>query len=136
MTVIVCVDNSQGMLFNKRRQSKDKLLLEDVKRIIGSKEIIISPFSEKLFELYSFPYKAVESPLENRQQDDIVFIENFHLKEYIKDIDTLIIYRWNRDYPADFYLDIDIKKDGFKIKSRREFKGNSHDKITREDYTK
>ena len=136
MTVIVCVDNSQGMLFNKRRQSKDKLLLEDIKRILGEKKIIISPFSEKLFKEYSFSYKVEEFPLLNRDREDIVFVENLRLKEHIEDIDTLILYRWNRDYPADFYLDIDIKNDGFKIKSRREFMGNSHDKITREDYTR
>lgn len=136
MTVIVCIDNAGGMLFNKRRQSKDKLLLEDIKRLSGGKDILISPFSEKLFSTSGIPYRLTERPLDEGDKSDIVFIENFHLSEYIDNIDTLIIYKWNRDYPSDFYLDIDTKKDGFKIKSRREFKGNSHEKITREDYTR
>ena len=136
MTVIVCIDNAGGMLFNKRRQSKDKLLLEDIKRLSGSKEILISPFSEKLISTSGIPYRVLECPLREGGGSDILFVENFHLKEYIDIIDTLIIYKWNRDYPSDFYLDIDTKKDGFRIKSRREFKGNSHEKITREDYTK
>ncbi len=134
MTVIVCIDNARGMLFNKRRQSKDEYLIDDIRRLANGKMVYISPFSEKLLNRYSLPFKALDNPLDGRERDDIVFIENIPLKEYIEDIDRLIVYKWNRDYPADLYLDIDTKNDGFKIKSRREFAGKSHEKITREDY--
>ena len=30
MNIIVCLDDNQGMLFNKRRQSKDRQVLEDI----------------------------------------------------------------------------------------------------------
>ena len=36
MKVIVCVDDNNGMMFNNRRQSRDRILIEDVvKSVVG-----------------------------------------------------------------------------------------------------
>ena len=46
MNIIVCLDDNLGMLFNKRRQSKDRRVLEDIEKFTN--EVLISPFSENL----------------------------------------------------------------------------------------
>ena len=48
MNIIVCIDDNQGMLFNKRRQSRDVKVLEDIATLTDT--LWISSFSEKLFE--------------------------------------------------------------------------------------
>ena len=46
------------------------------------------------------------------------------------------MYRWNRVYPADTYFDIDLVKEGFVLRDTRELEGNSHEKITKETFTR
>ena len=36
MTAIICMDDKNGILFNRRRQSQDRLLREDLLRETGS----------------------------------------------------------------------------------------------------
>ena len=50
MTVAVCVDDKMGMLFNHRRQSRDKVLIDDLMNI--AEKVKINGFSEELFEDY------------------------------------------------------------------------------------
>ena len=50
MKVIVCVDDNNGMMFNNRRQSRDRILIEDVvKNVIGG-NLLMAPYSEPLFK--------------------------------------------------------------------------------------
>ena len=50
----------------------------------------------------------------------------------VKEIEKVILYHWNRDYPADTYFDLDLTD--WKITRTEEFPGFSHDKITEEVY--
>ena len=136
MTVFVCIDDRGGMLFNKRRQSRDSKVIEDVARTVGEGLLYISDFSEVLFAESDASVISVPDPLDSAGDGSFVFVENLHLGEYVDKIDRLIIYKWNRKYPCDFELDLTPTEAGFKKKSTREFKGTSHDKITREDYVK
>ena len=45
------------------------------------------------------------------------------------------LYKWNRDYPADFYFDIDYAND-YKLETTLDFVGTSHEKITKEVYVR
>ena len=65
---------------------------------------------------------------------DFCFVENKALKDWEEQIDTIIVYRWNRVYPADTYLDIDLS--GWQLVSTGEFSGASHERITKEVYRK
>ncbi len=136
MTVFVCVDDRGGMLFNKRRQSRDSKVIEDVARTVGEGLLYISDFSEILFAESDASVISVPDPLDSAGEGGFVFVENVHLGSHLDKIDRLIIYKWNRKYPCDFELDVTPTAAGFKKKSTREFKGTSHDKITREDYVK
>lgn len=132
MKVIVCVDDNGGMLFNRRRQSQDKTLTEDV--IKNNGKIWINSFSSKLFSEYVGQVIIDDEFLNKAGKGDCCFVENQLLKPYEDRIEQLVVYKWNRKYPSDFKLDLNI--DNWKLKEQAEFEGNSHEKITREIYSK
>ncbi len=139
MNIVVCIDDDGGMLFNKRRQSRDRILLEDLLAMVKEtgQLLWIAPFSTKLFGANEEmrPFITVdETFLEKASETDFCFVENVSLQRYEDNIESLIVYHWNRKYPADTYLDIDLTK--WKVEETKEFTGSSHEKITREVYRK
>ena len=132
MKVIICVDNEMGIAFNHRRQSRDRILIEDVIKMTEN-ALLCAPYSKNLLEMH--PHLLVsETPLDDATQENYVFAEMFSLCEYEEKIDTLILYRWNRSYPSDKTFDLDLSH--FTLLSRENFVGYSHEKITKEVYTK
>ena len=136
MKIIICIDERRGMLFNNRRQSKDRVLLEDVKNIVGAKRILCSPFSEKMLTEAGVLHISTPNFLDIASKDDFCFVEDVSIINYISRIDTLIVYNWNRLYPADLRFEIIPELFGFQKKSIFDFIGSSHEKITRELYEK
>ena len=134
MTVIVCIDERGGMLFMKRRVSKDRELINDVIKTVGDGTLYISDFSEQLFADSDISVMSVPDPLECAKKEDFVFVENFELKPASERIEKLMVYNWNRKYPFDFSIDISPLQEGFKLLESYDFKGYSHDKITKEIY--
>ena len=132
MRVAVCVDDAFGMLFFGKRQSRDRVLIQHlIERAEG--RVLISPFSRLLFEQY--PQVTVsDTPLDEAQGNDLCFIENLPLAPYEDKIDVLYVYHWNRSYPSDKRLDIDLT--GWRLRETEEFVGSSHEKITKETYVK
>ena len=134
MKVIVCLDDKLGMIFNGRRQSRDRRVTEDVLRCTEGKRLYISAFSKKLFEGSEDAYILDEDMLSIAQSKEYCFVENMALEPYISRVEELIIYRWNRLYPADMRFDIDLGAEGFSLEDTVEFEGYSHEKITKEIY--
>lgn len=134
MKVIVCVDDNNGMMFNNRRQSRDRILIEDVVKNVVGGNLLMAPYSEPLFKDSNMDICLSESLLDEANPEDYCFIENISLLPYSDRIDELIIYRWNRTYPADMHLDIDPAVLSMKLVSTTEFAGSSHEKITKELY--
>ena len=135
MTVTVCLCDKGGMLFNKRRQSRDSVLIKDFLSLNENEKIFISPFSEKLFLDFADLVTVSENPLADAL-GGVLFAENLALSSVADKIDKMIVYRWNRSYPADFYLDTPPDKIGLKLLSSMDFEGSSHEKITREIWVK
>lgn len=131
MKIAVCVDDNMGMLFNSRRQSRDRELIKDFVETANNNNIYIKPFSKILFE----EYKVIidNNMLNNAQENDFCFLENESILPYIDKVNELIIYRWNRNYPYDFCFEM---PENFSLKESTEFKGSSHEKITKEIYIK
>lgn len=133
MKLIVCLDENNGMTFNNRRQSKDRVVGERIKEIVcPDKKIYISLKSEKLFEEYGLNYIADEHYLEKAGKDDYCFCEFELPKE--ADIDEIIVFRWARKYPQDTSFPYDLNK--WKAGIFEVFAGNSHDEIYIEPYNK
>ncbi len=130
MKVIVCLGERGGMSFNGRRQSRDRLVTEDILNTAGG-ELTVAPCSVKLFGERTVT--VTEDPLDT---EGYCFIEDRGAAEALSRIDTLIIYRWNVLYPMDRVFDIDPVATGFALTERTEFAGYSHEKITKEVYKK
>ena len=134
MEIIVCLDDYGGMLFNSRRQSRDRLLIEDVMSNLGDKKLYISEYSKILFEAYEGRYEIVNDFSNISDDNSVCFVENVSVRPYLDRISTVTVYNWNRVYPRDFVFDINLEKEGFSLMSSYEFKGYSHDNIRKEVY--
>lgn len=132
MNIIVCLDDNLGMLFNKRRQSKDRRVLEDIAKFTN--EVWIQPFSKSIFEDSLYPMKVDEHFLDKAPQNTYCFVEANKVSPYIDKIEHIIVYKWNRKYPTDFKFDISLES--WKMIEQKEFAGFSHEKITKQVYVK
>lgn len=130
MTIYVCLDDRNGMLFNKRRQSRDEKVLEDIRNALPE-VLTIDPFSEKLIREAEIPYVLAGETL---PEDAHFFLEARPAADVLPGASTLVIYRWNRHYPADVRFDGDLS--GFALQETCEFAGKSHETITKEVYTR
>lgn len=135
MIVAVCVDDSGGMMFNHRRQSRDWAVIEDIQKLSSGYKLYIGTYSAKLFSENPSIFIS-NNFLELAGAHDFCFVEDCALKDYIEKIEKLILYRWNRKYPADTYFDLTLEPTQWHLESSTDFRGNSHEKITREVYVK
>lgn len=135
MNIIVCLDDKNGMMFNKRRQSQDKALRINIKETIKDKALFMNEYSYKLYkDIDTGNITVCENFLSECPEDGFSLVENKELKNYINKINTIIVYKWNRLYPADFHFDINLNKDSWNIIKIEEFQGSSHEKIRKEIY--
>ena len=131
MKLIVCVDLNNGMLFNNRRQSRDKLLIEHICKLVDNNQLWITEFSQKLFEGKKYNLFELKD-IEEIKETDFVFLENYSLKTLEDKLNEIILFNWNRNYPADLFFDISL--DNWKLESEKEIEGFSHEKITQKIY--
>ena len=119
MKLIVCVDDKNGMMFNKRRQSKDKVLIHKIIQITKSHTVYVDNYSKQLFE-ENLNYSSITNA-------DFCFIENPDLIPNVQ-FDEIFVFKWNRLYPFDKKFNLDLSQ--YSVAHEEDFIGNSHDKIT------
>ena len=134
MKLILCLDDKKGMMFNRRRQSRDSLLIKDLVSTCQEEPLFIAPYSTLLFQETPVQIQVVDDPLAAAKTKGICFLEGPLPKEYEDQIDLLILYHWNRHYPADVWFTMQM--DGFTLMESSEFAGSSHEKITKEVWRK
>ena len=133
MIVMLCVDDKNGMLFNRRRQSKDRVLQQHVLALDGSRRLFMSPYSRKQFtDTGSAEIIVDEAYLEKAEAGDYCFAEDGDVVSHADRIEKIILFRWNRNYPADTFFTLDLS--GYILEKTEDFAGNSHEKITKEIY--
>ena len=131
--VIVCVvvDDNNGMMFNQRRQSKDRILREQLLKMSEGSTLWMNEFTEKQFHGCMPAHVIVDNDLlEKAGESDYCFIEDLPLQEYENKISKLVIFKWNRVYPADKQFDISLTE--WTLETTEEFEGSSHKLITKE----
>ena len=72
MKLVICVDDRGGMLFNKRRVSRDKLMIEDMAKDLDGGELYISSFSEKLLADSGIDIKISSSFLKKAKENHLL----------------------------------------------------------------
>ncbi|MDD5934842.1 MAG: ribonuclease Z [Clostridiales bacterium] len=133
MIPIVCLDDQQGMMFNHRRQSMDECLRKDLIDQITPNKLWMNEYSLKQFKDTSYDNMIVhEQFLELAQLGEYCFVENQFLSKYLDRIEKIIVYRWNRIYPADMKFDLDLSQPEWKRLAVSEFQGKSHPIISKE----
>lgn len=135
MKLILCLDDNNGMMFNKRRQSQDKNLRLSIKDTVKDHLLYMNNYSYKLYnDIDDGNIIVDESFLQKCENDNFALVEDLNLHDYINNIDLIIVYKWNRVYPSDKKLDINLKDNIWTLISSEDFQGSSHDKITKEIY--
>ena len=132
MKVIVCLDERFGMLFNQRRLSRDRKVIEDI--CYRTKRLYVSRFSETLFCDAPIEICMDEEFLEKAKIGEVCFVENRLLMQYIDKIEELVVYQWNRSYPSDMKIDIPLQE--WNKISEEDLEGFTHEKITRQVYVR
>ena len=92
MTVIVCLDNANGMMFNHRRQSRDANVVKDILKTINGASLLIAPYSEPLFSQAECSVSISDSFLVDAGAEDYCFVENTSVAEFKEKISKLVIY--------------------------------------------
>lgn len=133
MTLIVCLDDKDGMRFNGRRQSSDCVLCRHIEQQVGSGRLFVTPYSAQLFS----PDKVTvsENPMDEAGADDSCFIEDLEITPYLERAEKILLYRWNRTYPSDVKFSPQALAGWTRIEIE-EFPGNSHERITMEVYAR
>ena len=129
MILVLCVDDEMGMAFNGRRQSRDREVCQNIVEMAGGRTIRMSERSLKLFEGLDGVFC---DGLRVSDEDELCFVEFEAPEKLAEHAEKVVLYRWNRRYPADLYCSIPLEN---WIKTETlEFSGNSHELITREVY--
>lgn len=132
MIMIACVDKKNGMMFNGRRQSQDREVLKKMFEYAEGRFLWMSKYSAQLFrEEQQRKIKITESFLD-LNEDDICFIEESIPEGCGKQIRKIILFRWQRIYPADFYFNFDLRN--FCLTGVQILEGSSHKEIVIEIY--
>lgn len=135
MNIITCLDDKNGMMFFNKRQSQDKIVRENIKELVANTTLYMNEYSYKLYkDIDNGNIKVCDSFLDKCEDNSFCLVENKFLNAYIDKINTIVIYKWNRTYPANMYFDIDINSGLWSLSSQEEFQGSSHEKITKEFY--
>ena len=132
MIVIVCVDNKNGVLFNRRRQSSDRILRERILAMTKDTRLWMNAYSAGQF-VENAEIFVDEEFLAKAKAGEYCFVENVDFLPFLDTIEKLVIFRWNTVYPSDMWFPAHILEGKVPL-SVQEFAGNSHPKITEEIY--
>lgn len=133
MKIVCCIDNNYGMTFNNRRVSRDRNQISNLLELLNGEKIYINNFSKDIIDSENSIFVTLDE-LNNLKDTDYFFDENILPSKLENLLSNIILYKWNRDYPSDLKFDIDLSK--WNLVESIDFKGFSHDKITREIYSK
>ena len=136
MKLIVCLDDHNGMLFNGRRQSRDRAVCKDILDISGKHPIWMHTDSRKLFDGDCDRICCYQDVPGVVPEAVYLFLEFDSVDQLLPMAETVVVYRWNRVYPADVHFPEGYLGLAWTLCEIYEFPGCSHGKLTREVYRK
>ena len=132
MTVIVCVDERGGMSFCGRRVSRDRAVTARILEKAGGRALWMSPYSAGLFDPLPENARVSAEFLAAAPDGAVCFVETQPLGSAAARVGRIVRYLWNRRYPSDVRFDVDVTAAPWRLVSREEFAGHSHERITEE----
>lgn len=93
--------------------------------------LFMNKYSGQLFGSSS-QIKLSDDYINKASENEYCFAEELITEEIISKAKKIILYKWNRPYPSDVNFDLDRNR--WKNIECTEFKGYSHDIITKEVY--
>lgn len=132
MIILIAVDDDNGLMFNHRRQSMDRVLREKIVKISQSSVLWMDAYTARQFEKLPENVRVSEDFLTEAGEGEFCFVEDHHLEDVSGRIESMYLFHWNRRYPSDFKLDLLPSEHGFHLTSVEDFAGYSHDDITME----
>lgn len=92
MILLACVDDDMGMLFNKRRQSQDKVLLNHILDITANGRLWMNHYSARQFESDSEPQINIdENFLSEAAPGEFCFSEDVDVGPYGQWVEKIIL---------------------------------------------
>lgn len=134
MNLIVCIDDGGGMMFNHRRQSRDRVLCARLLELTNGAALWVTPYTAKQFGEHAASLCISQVPWLDAAPGDFYFAEDGEIPT--ERAERIYLYRWNRLYPSDRKFVTDPTTLGFVLREREDFVGYSHQTITQEIYTK
>ena len=133
MILMVCIDDRGGMMFNHRRQSRDRVLCARMLEIAKGKGLHVTPYTQKIFDPQA-PLCVEPRPWLTAGTGEYYFAEDGEIP--MENVEKVYLYRWNRAYPGDRFFSFDPDAHGFTLAHSEDFAGYSHERITEEIYIK
>ena len=134
MILIACVDDSMGMTFNHRRQSRDAVLCRDLLSLVQGRPLWMHPYSAPLFPDAPETVIVDEDYLSKAGADEFCFVDREDVSDFSDQIHTIILYHWQRAYPSDRRFPLDLSE--YRKTETVTFEGKSHPEIVREVWKK
>lgn len=130
MIAILCLDNNNGMMFNDRRQSQDRVLRKYIAEMTKDEKVYMNAYTKKLYEEIEHPIVS-EDFLQKAGKGEPCIVENLSLNPVIDQIEEIVIFRWNKVYPSDQILDVDLGE--WNLVEEEQIEGSTHE-ITKQIY--
>ena len=133
MILIAAVDDRGGLTFNRRRQSQDRILRQQILSMTAGKRLWMDHYTAGQFEQPLAPQIIPDDDyLARAAEEDYCFMERCPSSLRTDCIHQVILFRWNRRYPADVSFPIRLESPEWQMIHTEEFPGYSHEKITKE----
>ena len=133
MNVFLCIDDNNGILFNHRRVSRDRVLCQWIMDQLQGKKFFLREYSKELFSEYA-ALEVSEDYLKKAGKDDFCFVEDDGYSPYLNETEHLFLCKWNRRYPSDVKFERNRLDNSWTLFHVEEFPGSSHEKITVEEW--
>ena len=135
MILLTAIDDRGGLTFQHRRQSQDRVLREKIFAICDGRLLWVNAYTAGQFPPEQISQlRIAEDFLQQAGTGEFCFLENVPAAPYLQKIEQVILFRWNRRYPADFYFDLTLTEPDWTLCRTEDFPGFSHEKITMEVY--
>ena len=131
MHLIFCVDERDGLSFCGRRLSQDRELISHMLKLTSGSRLWVHPYSAKLF-----PENTVLADKDyfgKAGEGDYCLVEKGPFPRVWKSVESVILYHWNRTYPATERFPRNLLEN-MRKENTEDFSGNSHEKITMERF--